>query len=140
MTTKSMQHRRGALTRLRGEDGFTLTELLVVTTILGIISIPLLNVFFGYLRSSDATMALMSESHDVQIASAYWAQDVASTGTRDTADPYALMQSVEIGVPYDSGNYPCGNSTILTPTPVPTPPAIVRLAWDDYGVTTGRVR
>jgi prepilin-type N-terminal cleavage/methylation domain-containing protein len=125
------------------EGGFTLVELLVAIVIIGVITVPLSDVLVSYLHNTDATMARLLESHDVQIASAYWAQDVASIGTRSAAPPYPLTQSVETGAPYtypdpapgdpatgvtwNSGQYPCG--TALTPG---TPRAVVRLAWDDF--------
>jgi prepilin-type N-terminal cleavage/methylation domain-containing protein len=107
----------------RGADGFTLVELLVAIAILGIITVPLSSVVIAYLRNTDATTARLIESHDAQIAAAYWAQDVASIGTRSTTNPFALKQSVETAVAYNVGLYPCG--------PTGTPSAIVRLAWDD---------
>jgi prepilin-type N-terminal cleavage/methylation domain-containing protein len=113
--------------RLHGsgaDGGFTLVELLVAVVILGIITVPLSNVVIGYLRNADATTARLIESHDVQIASAYWAQDVASIGTRSAGPAYTFTQSVEKNVTYDSGLHPCG--------PLGTPIAIARLAWDDF--------
>jgi len=107
----------------RGADGFTLVELLVAIVILGIITVPLSNVLIGFFRSADATTARLIESHDVQIATAYWAQDVASIGTRSMTSPFALNQSVETDVAYNAGLYQCGAAG--------TPNAIVRLAWDD---------
>lgn len=112
------------------DTGFTLVELLISIVILGIISVPLGNVLGGYFRNAGATTALLSESHDVQIATTYWAQDVASVGTRSTVSPYAFTQSVEAGVANSAGNYPCGSAGI----------SIARLAWDDYGVVSGPVR
>ena len=100
----------------RGADGFTLVELLVAIAILGIITVPLSNVVIAYLRNTDATTARLIESHDAQISSAYWAQDVASIGTRSTTAPYPLNQSVWTGAS-------------LCPT-AGTP--IVSLAWDDF--------
>jgi prepilin-type N-terminal cleavage/methylation domain-containing protein len=112
-----------AIMRLRrGADGFTLVELLVAIVILSIITVPLSNVVIGFFRSADATTARLIESHDVQIATVYWAQDVASIGTRSTTSPFALNQSVETGVAYNAGLYQCGAAG--------TPSAIVRLAWD----------
>jgi prepilin-type N-terminal cleavage/methylation domain-containing protein len=107
----------------RGADGFTLVELLVAIAILGIITVPLSSVVIAYLRNTDATTARLIESHDAQISSAYWAQDVASIGARSTTSPFGLNQSVETAVSYNLGLYPCG--------PAGTPSAIVRLAWDD---------
>jgi prepilin-type N-terminal cleavage/methylation domain-containing protein len=118
----------------RGADGFTLVELLVAIVILGIITVPLSSVVIGFFRSADATTARLIESHDVQIATAYWAQDVASIGTHSTTSPFALNQSVETGVAYNAGLYQCGAAG--------TPNAIVRLAWDDSsgpGTTLVRV-
>jgi prepilin-type N-terminal cleavage/methylation domain-containing protein len=105
-----------------GEDGFTLVELILAVLIIGVITVPLGNVVAGYLRNTDETTARLLESHDVQIASAYWAQDVAGIGTRSTVSPYALTPSVERAVPYASSLYPCGTAG-TTP--------IVTLAGDD---------
>jgi len=109
----------------RDERGVTLIEVLVAITILGIIMLPLGNALIAFFVHTDATTARLNESHDVQIAAAYFAQDVQSVGTRDWAGgyPYPLRQSVELDVPFDSGLYPCGNPG--------TPDAVVRLAWDD---------
>lgn len=114
--------RRTDLRRMGGDAGFTLVELIMAIAIIGVITVPLGDVVLGFLKNTDATTARLLESHDVQIASAYWAQDVASVGTRDPA--YALTPYVESGVAYDSGLYPCG--------PEGTPIAIARLAWDDF--------
>jgi prepilin-type N-terminal cleavage/methylation domain-containing protein len=118
----------------RGDHGFTIVELLVAITILGVITVPLGNVVISYLRSTDATTARLIESHDAQISSAYWAQDVASIGVHSPANPFGLIQSVETGVAYISSLYPCGTAG-TTP--------IVSLAWDDAsgpGVTATLVR
>jgi len=112
---------------LRGpgaEDGFTLVELLLVIVIMGIITVPLSDVVIGYLKNSDTTTARLIESHDAQIASAYWAQDVASVGTRSATN--VPKQSVETNVAYNAGLYACGGAG--------TPTAIVRLAWDDFSM------
>lgn len=107
----------------RTEDGFTLVELIIAIVIMGVITVPLADVVLGFMRNADATTARLLESHDVQIASAYWAQDVASFGARSTVSPYALTQSVELNVAYGSSLYPCGTAG-TTP--------IVTLAWDDF--------
>lgn len=112
-------------TGLRGpgaDDGFTLVELIIAIVIMGIITVPLGEVIYGFLRNTDATMARLLESHDVQIASAYWAQDVASIGAR-SATTHQLTRSVETGVAYGSSPYPCG-------TEGTTP--IVTFIWDDW--------
>jgi prepilin-type N-terminal cleavage/methylation domain-containing protein len=109
-----------------GDCGFTLVELLLAIVIIGVITVPLSGVLIGFLKNTDATTARLIESHDGQIASAYWAQDVASIGTRLPTYPYAPKQSVERNVSYNLGLYPCGAAG--------TPSAIVRLAWDDFSL------
>ncbi len=111
----------------RGQDGFTLVEMLVVIVIIGVITIPLSRVLISYLHNSDATTARLTESHDAQIAAAYFSQDVASMGARDWADsttPYKLVQSVELNAPETGGIYPCGADGSLK--------AVVRLGWDEF--------
>ena len=113
------------------ESGFTLVELLVAIVILGVIIVPLADMVLGALRQTNQSQGRLAESHDAQIAAAYWASDVASLGTRSTDDPFdpALLTSVETNVAYNGGSYPCG-----TPG---TPNAVVRFAWDEVtGPTT----
>jgi prepilin-type N-terminal cleavage/methylation domain-containing protein len=106
----------------RTEDGFTLIELLVAIVIMGIITVPLGDAFIGYLRNTGATSARLAESHDAQIAAAYWAQDVVSIGARAAASPYGLVQSVD-----DTGSvdwpYPCSTGSGAP---------VVRFVWDDF--------
>jgi len=94
---------RAGVRRGRADDGFTLVELVLAILIIGVITVPLSNAVIAYLHNADATTARLLESHDAQIASAYWAQDVASIGIRNTTSPYALNQSVWTGV--SSGLY-----------------------------------
>jgi len=120
--------------RSRDDSGFTLVELLISIVILGIIAGPLAGVVLSYLKNTGATSARMSESHDAQMAAAYFAQDVQALGVRDYSDAatfdHPLLQSVEAGVAATGGAYPCG--------PAGTPNAVVRLAWDDWaGVPVG---
>jgi prepilin-type N-terminal cleavage/methylation domain-containing protein len=116
-----------AAARVRSDDrGFTLIELLVGIVLIGIITAPLANVVIQFMGFSDLTTARVLESNDAQIAGAYFAQDVASVGTRNDAD--VLLQSVETAAPYGSGLYPCGAAG--------TPNAVVRFAWDDFPSST----
>jgi prepilin-type N-terminal cleavage/methylation domain-containing protein len=100
----------------RTDDGFTLIELLISIVIIGIIAIPLGDAAIGILKNADATSGRLAESHDAQISSSYWAQDVASVGTRDNTDPLnpQLKQSIETGVSNSGGLYPCGTSGTAT--------------------------
>jgi prepilin-type N-terminal cleavage/methylation domain-containing protein len=111
--------------RLRADDqGMTLIELLMVIVILGIIVVPLGDAMIMFFRQTGNTTHRLSESHDAQIADAYFAQDVASIGRHDwTAAPFPLAQSIEVNVGATQGLDPCGTAA--------TPAAVVRLLWDD---------
>jgi hypothetical protein len=104
--------------RFRGdEDGFTLVELimgmLIVTLLIGAIGSALI----VSLRTTDVTNKRMSESHDVQITSAYLANDVQGAKTVDK-DPSTTSCAVTGSMTtlitfniYDAGD-PTGNTTI----------------------------
>jgi len=115
----------------RDDAGFTLIELLVAVVILGVIAAPLAGMVMSYFTTSDGTAARMGDSHSAQMAAAFFAQDVQSTGVRAySAAPaadgtYPLQQSVET----TGGALPCGDASL---------PSVVRLGWDDFAtVPTG---
>lgn len=75
------------------DAGFTLIELVMTVTILGVITIPLGNFMLEYLANYPTTTQRLSDSHDIQIATAYFSQDAANTGVRGGAPSYDLQQS-----------------------------------------------
>jgi prepilin-type N-terminal cleavage/methylation domain-containing protein len=90
--------------RGQADAGFTLIELLITVVILGVITLPLGNFVIAYFQNSTQTTARLNESHDAQMAAAYFAQDVSNMGTRQGQ---SLAQSVW------PGNFPdksCGSS------------------------------
>lgn len=121
---------------IRDERGFTLPELLIAITILSMIIGPLTAALVVYLRNADSTAARMSESHDVQIASAYFAQDIQSSGVRATTPPYSPAASIFTTW---SVSVACDGRRLISGTPVPTTP-IVRLQWDDPVSPAARVQ
>lgn len=114
----------------RGDDGFTLVELLVVMVILALIVAPLTAGVVVFLRNTDQTTDRLAESHDAQIAAIWFTQDVQNIGVRDWSNPgagFPALQSIETNAPATGGLYPCGGSG--------TPEALVRFAWDDPSVS-----
>jgi prepilin-type N-terminal cleavage/methylation domain-containing protein len=110
--------------RRADERGLTLIELLVTIAILGIIAVPLAVALAAYFRHTDETTDRLSLSHDAQISSAYFAQDVASMGRRDwnTAGfPSAASLYTNLT------DFPCGSGDRL----------VVRLLTDDPVATEG---
>lgn len=112
--------------RLReGDAGFTLIELLIVIVILGVIAVPLSNFVASYFQNTTQDGQRLSVSHDIQIASAYFSQDVANTGLRTGAYPtYTPAQSIWV----NSAAPPCatglGNAVVL-------------MKWDDWADSNG---
>jgi len=97
--------------RPRRDAGFTLPELLVSISILGVVMVVLAGAVIGWLRYSDSTTKQLSVSHDVQLSAAYFARDVASMGTRDDGDDSGnppLVASIQADAAYDEGGRVCG--------------------------------
>jgi prepilin-type N-terminal cleavage/methylation domain-containing protein len=84
--------------RLRRDDrGVTLPEVLVAITILAIIIVPLADALIGFVRNTDATTRRMNESHDIQLASTYFARDIQNLGVRNWSSPtLSLDQSISL--------------------------------------------
>ncbi|HSX66083.1 prepilin-type N-terminal cleavage/methylation domain-containing protein [Nocardioides sp.] len=109
----------------RGRDeGFTLIELVMSVSILGIIIVPLTGVVIEYFLVDADTRARLSESTDQQFISTYWQQDVSSLGKRSFApgatDPVPSATSVEFG-PVTG----CGSSAGTV---------VVRFSWTEFEV------
>jgi prepilin-type N-terminal cleavage/methylation domain-containing protein len=111
--------------RIRDDErGLTLIELLLAVVLLGIIVVPLASALISFFHNTNATTNRLTESHDEQIAAAYFAQDVQSIGVRDwSGAPFALQTSVEQNIGPTAGLYPCGAASL--------PAATLRFAWND---------
>jgi prepilin-type N-terminal cleavage/methylation domain-containing protein len=117
--------------RVTCDAGFTLIELLVTVVILSVITVPLGNFMLQYLKNYTTTSDRLNDSHDIQIATAYFGQDVANIGVHASTAPYDFAQSVwTTGFP---GTY-CGQGAGAT---------VVLMTWDAWtvgssaGQTTG---
>jgi prepilin-type N-terminal cleavage/methylation domain-containing protein len=91
--------------RPRADGGFTLIELLITLVIMGVITVPLGNFMLAYFKNVSQTTARLNESHDAQIAAAYFAQDVAGLGTRNRSTlRQSVWQGSTAGAPYSCGS------------------------------------
>lgn len=119
----------------RDDRGVTLMEVLVAIVILAIIAGPLATGLYVFFANSDETTRRMSDSHDAQMLTNYFAQDVQSLGLRDwTAAGFPFKRSVETNQNWNAGTLRCGGSDF--------PKAAIRLAWDvltPEGIPTSRV-
>jgi hypothetical protein len=106
----------------------TLTELLITMLILIVIIGPLTGAMIVYLRNTQATSDRLSESHDAQIAAAYFRDDVQNTGLRDWVHPpyTGYVQSITMDAPVNQGPYGCGSDTTT---------ALIQFAWTEPAAT-----
>jgi type II secretory pathway component PulJ len=95
-------------------------ELLIAIVILSVIIGPLVGALTVYMRNNEQTVARMSESHDIQLASFYFSRDIQSLGVRDLTT-LQLVRSVNNTAHACDGP---GDSIVL-------------LAWDDPDPSTG---
>jgi prepilin-type N-terminal cleavage/methylation domain-containing protein len=107
----------------RDDRGVTLPEVLVAITILAIIIVPLADALISFVRNTDATTRRMNESHDIQLASTYFARDIQNLGVRNWSSPtLALDQSI---------------SNIDTSYCTATDKVVVSLRYDDPTAAAG---
>jgi prepilin-type N-terminal cleavage/methylation domain-containing protein len=112
------------MTRRRrpGDEGFTLIEMIVTISIMGVISAALFGVVLSYFQASASTRTRLSESTDQQFVSAYWQQDVSALGRRALSGAtITTSQSVWVGTAAPGG---CGSSV---PGSV-----VVSFAWREF--------
>ncbi len=97
----------------QADGGFTLIELVITIVIMGIITLPLGNFALAYFKNVADTQSRLSDSHDIQIAAAYFSQDVANIGVRPSMTSTSFQQSVWVG----TAPAPCaaalGNAALL---------------------------
>ena len=111
--------------RERGDDGFTLIELILSVAILGIVSAALLEIVFQYVKTTSDTSSRLNESTDQQFISTYWQDDVSSLGRRSfnaATGTFSTDQSVFAG---GGGPGSCGSSVGSV---------AVALAWNEFAV------
>lgn len=125
-----MLSRRG-----RGDDGFTLIELVVTIAIVGVVVVSAAGILIQYLKVSGTTQTRLSESTDEQFVSAYWQQDVSSLGSHGftpnagAGNQLPVQQSVWTTGPAPSG-VPSGCTTGLPGS------VVIGFTWNDYPGTT----
>lgn len=111
----------------RDDGGFTLVELVITVLILGVITLPLGNFVLAYFQNVTDTQSRLSDSHDIQIATAYFSQDVANTGLHDSTQPYGSMTSVWTSASASLPASYCGQGTGSI---------VLLLKWDAWTATT----
>lgn len=87
----------------RGQHGFSLTELLVVTTILGIIGFALTEAVILGLRTTDGTAASSSRSSATQALASYFTDDAHSAELVSNTDPACAGQPVLLRLTWTDG-------------------------------------
>lgn len=117
------------------DDGFTLIELVMTIAIVAMIVTALAGVIIVYLRTATSAQTRMNESHDVQLAAAYFQQDFNSVGVHGFVAGAAGTGQ--------SGPFPTQQSVWTTAEPAGVPAscsglagAVVGFVWNDYSTAT----
>ncbi|MCW2857746.1 MAG: hypothetical protein JWR52_3361 [Marmoricola sp.] len=113
--------------RSNGSDGFTLIELVVAITIMGVVMVSLTGVVLAYFQHTRTTAARLNESAAMEFVAAYWQRDVSSIGVRSTTyntttHTFTSQNSVNVTLP--SGCTAAAGTKLIT------------LAWNEYTFTS----
>ena len=97
----------------------------------GIIIMPLGDAMIGFIRNTDATTRRMIESHDIQIATAYFAQDIQNLGVRDWSSPTFALRSRSTTPAIRAPGWRHDRHQLAwdDPTSVSGPPTVVRVNY-----------
>jgi prepilin-type N-terminal cleavage/methylation domain-containing protein len=68
----------------RQDHGFTLVELLVVLSIIGVLALALTEALVSGWKTTSATATILSSSHDAQMVSSFWTSDVQGAAVLDS--------------------------------------------------------
>jgi prepilin-type N-terminal cleavage/methylation domain-containing protein len=112
------------------ERGFTLIEVLITITLMGVVSLALSDLVIGALKQMSATSDRLDLSQDGQLSAVYFSRDVAAVGLRDygaATDGGSLpfKPSVQLDAADTTGGTTCG----------PVPVAVLRLLSDDWDIS-----
>ena len=116
--------------RSSSERGFTLIEVLITISLMGVVSLALSDLVIGALKQMSATSARMDVSQDEQLGGAYFARDVAALGLRDYGaaiggESLPFKPSIQLDAADDAGGTTCG----------PVPVSVLRLLSDDWNIS-----
>lgn len=114
----------------RDERGFTLVEVLITITLMGIVSVGLSDLVITALRQISATSDRLDLSQDEQLGAVYFARDIAGFGVRDYAAAVSggslpFKPSLQLDAADDAGGTTCG----------PLPVSVLRLLSEDWDLT-----
>jgi prepilin-type N-terminal cleavage/methylation domain-containing protein len=112
------------------DRGFTLIEVLITVTLMGVVGLALSDLVIGALKQMSATSERLDASQDEQLAATYFSRDVAAFGLRDYGaatggGSLPFKPSVQLDAAYTAGGTTCG----------PVPVSVLRLLSDDWDIT-----